>query len=283
MYFIKNANEGGECLCSGAYDPALPSDRYKLSLSPVVVPPTDQQQQQYSVSMTPASARRSASYMKTPAAAYHTAHKYQHESSQMMMPAASSRRAAACSVPSAPASYQRAAAGCAIATPASYQRAAAAGCAIATPASYRRAAAGCQVMPAAAYRPRQPARRVAMLREPVATMTKRPAMYEDTESSRPFDYMVDYGNTYGGYSGEPQTIDPPTLPSTTDDLFFNPGTIDQTSAQYKEALRLYYDKLGYPNFTPKNGYDYGIEFFDKGGLQSVPLRTPASYGTISKF
>ena len=243
MYFIKNANEGGECLCSGAYDPALPSDRYKLSLSPVVVPPTDQQQQQYSVSMTPASARRSASYMKTPAAAYHTAHKYQHESSQMMMPAASSRRAAACSVPSAPASYQRAAAGCAIATPASYQRAA----------------------------------------EPVATMTKRPAMYEDTESSRPFDYMVDYGNTYGGYSGEPQTIDPPTLPSTTDDLFFNPGTIDQTSAQYKEALRLYYDKLGYPNFTPKNGYDYGIEFFDKGGLQSVPLRTPASYGTISKF
>ena len=138
-------------------------------------------------------------------------------------------------------------------------------------------------MPAAAYRPRQPARRVAMLREPVATMTKRPAMYEDTESSRPFDYMVDYGNTYGGYSGEPQTIDPPTLPSTTDDLFFNPGTIDQTSAQYKEALRLYYDKLGYPNFTPKNGYDFGIEFFDKGGLQSVPLRTPASYGTISKF
>lgn len=272
MYFIKNANEGGECLCSGAYDPALPSDRYKLSLSPVVVPPTDQQQQ-YSVSMTPASAHRSASYMKTPAAAYHTAHKYQHESSQMM-PA--SRRAAACSVPQAPASYQRAA--CSVPpAPASYQRAAAG----IAPASYRRAA-GCQVMPAAAYRPRQPARRVAMLREPVSTMTKRRALYEDTESSRPFDYMVDYGNTYGGYSGEPQTIDPPTLPST-DDLFFNPGTIDQTSEQYKEALRLYYDKLGYPNFTPKNGYDYGIEFFDKGGLQSVPLRTPASYGTISKF
>ena len=200
-----------------------------------------------------------------------------------MMPVASSRRAAACSVPPAPASYQRAAAaatGCAMApTMASYQRAA--GCAIA-PASYRRPAAGCQVMPAAAYRPRQPARRVAMLREPVATMTKRRALYEDTESSRPFDYMVDYGNTYGGYSGEPQTIDPPTLPST-DDIFFNPGTIDQTSEQYKEALRLYYDKLGYPNFTPKNGYDYGIEFFDKGGLQSMPLRTPASYGTISKF
>lgn len=268
MYFIKNANEGGECLCSGAYDPALPSDRYKLSLSPVTAA-TDQQQ--YNLSMTPASARhRSASYMKTPAAAYHTAHKYQHES-QMMMPAAS-RRAAACSVPQAPASYQRAAAG---------------GCAISAadpmaPASYRRAAAGCQVMPAAAYRPRQPARRVAMLREPVATMTKRRALYEDTESSRPFDYMVDYGNTFGGYSGEPQTIDPPTIPST-DDLFFNPGTIDQTSEQYKEALRLYYDKLGYPNFTPKNGYDYGIEFFDKGGLQSMPLRTPASYGTISKF
>jgi|688.fasta_scaffold00968_9 hypothetical protein len=273
MYFIKNANEGGECLCSGAYDPALPSDRYKLSLSPVVVPPTDQQQ--YSISMTPASAHRSASYMKTPAAAYHTAHKYQHESSQMMP--TSSRRAAACSVPPAPASYQRAAAGCAMAptmAPASYQRAAA-GCAMA-PASYQRAAA------AAAYRPRQPARRVAMLREPVAMMTKRRALYEDTESSRPFDYMVDYGNTYGGYSGEPQTIDPPTIPST-DDLFFNPGTIDQTSEQYKEALRLYYDKLGYPNFTPKNGYDYGMEFFDKSGLQSVPLRTPASYGTISKF
>ena len=276
MYFIKNANEGGECLCSGAYDPALPSDRYKLSLSPVVVPPTDQQQQQYSVSMTPA---RSASYMKTPAAYMHTAHKYQHESSQMM-PA--SRRAAACSVPPAPASYQRAAACSVPPAPASYQRAAAAtGC---NPASYRRAAAtGCQVMPAAAaYRPRQPARRVAMLREPVATMTR--ALYEDTESSRPFDYMVDYGNTFGGYSAEPQTIDPPpTQTSTTDDIFFNPGTIDQTSEQYKEALRLYYDKLGYPNFTPKNGYDYGIEFFDKGGLQSVPLRTAASYGTISKF
>ena len=198
MYFIKNANEGGECLCSGAYDPALPSDRYKLSLSPVVVPPTDQQ---YNLSMTPAR-NRSASYMKTPAAAYHAAHKYQHESSQMM-PAASRR--AACSVPQAPASYQR-------------------------------AAAGCQVMPAAAYRPRQPARRVAMLREPVATMTKRRALYEDTESSRPFDYMVDYGNTFGGYSGEPQTINPPTLPST-DDIFFNPGTIDQTSEQYKEALK----------------------------------------------
>ena len=275
MYFIKNANEGGECLCSGAYDPALPSDRYKLSLSPVVVPPTDQQQQQYSVSMTPA---RSASYMKTPAAYMHTAHKYQHESSQMM-PA--SRRAAACTVPPAP--YQRAAACSVPPAPASYQRAAAAtGC---NPASYRRAAAatGCQVMPAAAaYRPRQPARRVAMLREPVATMTR--ALYEDTESSRPFDYMVDYGNTFGGYSAEPQTIDPPpTQTSTTDDIFFNPGTIDQTSEQYKEALRLYYDKLGYPNFTPKNGYDYGIEFFDKGGLQSVPLRTAASYGTISKF
>ena len=259
MYFIKNANEGGECLCSGAYDPALPSDRYKLSLSPAVVPPTDQQQ--YNISMTPASAHRSASYMKTPAAAYHTAHKYQHESSQMMP--TSSRRAAACSVPPAPASYQRAAAGCAMAP-------------TMTPASYQRAAA------AAAYRPRQPARRVAMLREPVAMMTKRRALYEDTESSRPFDYMVDYGNTFGGYSGEPQTIDPPTIPST-DDIFFNPGTIDQTSEQYKEALRLYYDKLGYPNFTPKNGYDYGIELFDKSGLQSVPLRTPASYGTISKF
>ena len=273
MYFIKNANEGGECLCSGAYDPALPSDRYKLSLSPVVVPPTDQQQ--YNIRMTAASSAHRSGYMKTPAAAYHTAHKYQHESSQMM-PTSSSRRAAACSVPPAPASYQRAA--CSVPpAPASYQRAA--GCALA-PASYQRA--GCQVMPAAAYRPRQPARRVAMLREPVATMTKRRALYEDTESSRPFDYMVDYGNTFGGYSGEPQTIDPPTLPST-DDLFFNPGTIDQTSVQYKEALRLYYDKLGYPNFTPKNGYDYGIELFDKGGLQSVPLRTPASYGTISKF
>ena len=175
-------------------------------------------------------------------------------------PAAYSRQPAACSVMSQPA-RQPVASSIPVRQPT--------GCSMTQPASYSRA-----------YRTRQPPRRVAMLREPVSSL-RRPALYEETESSRPFDYQVDYGNAFGGIAGQSGDSSLPSLPTipSTDDVFFNPGSIDRTSVQYNEALRLYYDKLGYPNFSPKNGYDYGVEFFNKSGLQSVPL----NYGTISKF
>jgi len=172
---------------------------------------------------------------------------------------------------SQPASYRQPAA-CSLPAvqPASYRQPAACSLPAVQPASYRQSAASKM------FRPMQAPRRVAMLREPVSSL-RRSANYEDTESSRPFDLEVDYGNAYGGVINE-NGIDVRTI-SSTDDIFFNPGTIDQTSAQYKEALRLYYDKLGYPNFTPKNGYDYGVEYFNYNA-QSVPSK---SYGTISKF
>lgn len=112
--------------------------------------------------------------------------------------------------------------------------------------------------------------RPAMTMEPVSKVR---AVYEDTENSRPFDFAVDYGNAYAGYTdttSQPQTQ--PTL--STDDIFFNFNTIDQTSPQYLEALRSFYDKLGFPNFSPKNGYEAPVELFQ-------PPQT--SYAKISKF
>jgi hypothetical protein len=262
MYFLKNeSNSGGDCLCtSGNYDPEKPTEKYSFMAAATPA--------RYKMASENRPYKQASAYLKQQQPAT-----YSRQPAACSIPA---RQPAACSVMSPPVPARRPAA-CSVM---SRQPAA---CSIQQPASYY----------SKPYRTRQPPRRTAMLREPVSSMRRRPALYEETESSRPFDYQVDYGNAFGGttggggggefggYSGTGQDSSPPSPPTipSADDLFFNPGTVDQTSAQYKEALRLYYDKLGYPNFSPKNGYDYGVEYFDKSGLQSVPLK----YGTISKF
>lgn len=144
-------------------------------------------------------------------------------------------------------------------------------------ASYKIPAAACETIlparqPAAVRRQRPYTRarhegfqRPAMVMEPVAKVS---AQYEETESNRPFDYEVDYGNAFAGYSDIP-------LSQTEDsDIYFIPKTYDRTSPKYLEALRDFYDKLGYPNFTPDNGYNSRIE---------QELFTQSQYGKIQKF
>ena len=133
------------------------------------------------------------------------------------------------------------------------------------------------IVPSRAMMPRSRHRgfyRPAMTMEPVS---KVKAVYEDTESSRPFDFEVDYGNAYAGYTDN-NDYTPPTFSQTQfpDDIFFNFNNVDQTSPQYLEALRLFYDKLGFPNFSPKNGYESPVELFQ-------PQPKQMTYGKISKF
>lgn len=85
--------------------------------------------------------------------------------------------------------------------------------------------------------------------------------YEDTEANRPFDYFVDFGTAYGVYEATPNTYDPyydPQLQNyyTYNNIPMDPfdpfyiDPLDTTSLKYQDALKTFYDTIGYPNFTP---------------------------------
>ena len=264
MYFLKNELNGGECLCSSSFAPQeTASVHYPVveSRKPVVeAPPV----------MKIAAAYRPASHRTTAA-----------------------QRVAAAYIPKVPAAVRKPANSCGVVLPAVARPAQSCIPDVPQPAAARRPATMSEpIQPAAAcrvgatavrsqpalLRPRQRAatrpmsrhagyQRPAMAMEPVQKVA---SMYEDTETSRPFDFEVDYGNAYVGY------IDAPVVPSITDEeIYFIPPTYDRTSPQYTEALRVFYESLGYPNFTPNNGYNAPVEMFQP------PM--PAKYGKITKF
>lgn len=105
--------------------------------------------------------------------------------------------------------------------------------------------------------------------KPVQYM-KRPSQFDATEVNRPFDYITDYGTAYGYSADSPDLQNFYTYNNVEMDDFdpFYVSPVDVNSVEYQDALKKFYETVGYPNFSPKpSELMFGPEFFKYGEIK----------------
>ena len=99
---------------------------------------------------------------------------------------------------------------------------------------------------------------------------KRPSQFDSTEVNRPFDYITDYGTAYGYSADSPDLQNFYTYNNVEMDDFdpFYVSPVDVNSIEYQDALKKFYETVGYPNFSPKpTDLMFGPEFFKYGQIK----------------